>query len=68
MKADIIKLEDTDFEYIGLAFFTDNQKDEMEKFFNRINPKLDKVIIDLSAGVFEVAIAYKLSIGFIRIR
>jgi len=65
---EIIKLNDVDFEYIGLAFFTDEQFKEMEIFFRKINQKLDKVVVQHSKSVYEVALAYRMEIYFVKVR
>lgn len=60
MKMNIVKINDVDFEYIGLAFFSINQKVELESFYNTINSKLNTVVIEYSgSSLFEVGIIFR---------
>ena len=64
-KMTTIKLEDVDFDYIGLAYFTEKETTEMNSFFSKINAKLDVVVIDYENSIYEIGLAYRVRLSFV---
>jgi len=53
----IIKTDDVDFDYIGLAYFKENGFD-LKRFYMKIDKNLNKVVIDLDS-IYLVAIIFR---------
>ena len=64
-KMTTIKLEDVDFDYIGLVYFTEKETAEMNSFFSKINAKLDVVVIDYENSIYEIGLAYRVRLSFV---
>ena len=58
---EIISYKDVDFDYIGLASFNVYQDEEMQSFFDKLRPELDKLVIDFES-VFQVVIRYNVDV------